>query len=138
MKRDWSNVWRKYSQTPGTIRLNERSMEVFQSLIESEEGKISATNATFEQIMGYVSEKYRVSPAQLRGDNSMQNIARARHVLCYLATRSGYQLKFIGRELGSRHHSTIIHSRDRVNKFLCSNKVIKPFVEIDRQIIKDF
>lgn len=138
MKRNWTRIWQRYSSTPGTIRLNERSMAVFQDLIDKEDERAFSLNASFEQIVEYITQNYNLSPNQLKCKNSRQNYLRGRHVLVYLAVKSGYYLKYIGTELGGRNHATIINSKKRVEKFLNSNKPIRPFIEKDRQIIKNF
>ena len=62
-----------------------------------------------------VCRRYGISLADLLSMRRTQNMVRPRHVAMYLATRfSKHGLSCIGRRFGGRHHTTILHARDKI------------------------
>ena len=63
-----------------------------------------------------MSRRYKVSPADLLGRNRSKTIALARQVAMYLLI---YELELspteVGRLLGGRDHSTVIHGAGKIN-----------------------
>ena len=69
-----------------------------------------------ERILEQVAGQYKVSPADLLGRNRSKIIALARQVAMYLLI---YELELspteVGRLLGGRDHSTVIHGAGKIN-----------------------
>ncbi|MDE2779585.1 MAG: chromosomal replication initiator protein DnaA [Chloroflexota bacterium] len=69
-----------------------------------------------EKILDEVSRHYKVSTADLLGRSRSKNIALARQVAMYLLI---YELELspteVGRLLGNRDHSTVIHGAGKIN-----------------------
>ena len=69
-----------------------------------------------ERILEEVSRQYKVSSADLLGRNRSKTIALARQVAMYLLI---YELELspteVGRLLGNRDHSTVIHGAGKIN-----------------------
>lgn len=64
----------------------------------------------FKQILQLVAAKSEFTEIALLGAGRNKHIVRWRHVLMYLAHRlTGYSLPQIGRLLGNRDHTTILH-----------------------------
>jgi len=56
-----------------------------------------------------------VSKAQLRSAQRKFDVARARHIVCWLAARhSGLSLNQVGSRLGGRDHTTVLYGERRV------------------------
>ncbi|MCF0202046.1 MAG: chromosomal replication initiator protein DnaA [Bacteroidaceae bacterium] len=81
--------------------------------------KIDNTPLTMDDIMERVAESYRVSVDAITGKGRQRNIAEARQTVVFLAqkhTKMAFQR--IGRLLGGRSHSTILHSLSQAERLL--------------------
>ena len=69
-----------------------------------------------ERILEQVGRRYKVAPADLLGRNRSKTVALARQVAMYLLI---YELELspteVGRLLGGRDHSTVIHGAGKIN-----------------------
>ena len=64
-------------------------------------------------------ETFRVSLADLKGDQRSQDIVYPRQVAMYLARElTDVSLPKIGAKFGGRDHSTVIHAKDKISKLL--------------------
>lgn len=74
---------------------------------------------TMAQICEAVAWAFMVTPADLRGEACQREIAWPRQVACFImASRCRWSLPNIGRFMGGRHHSTVIHARNKVGRYL--------------------
>jgi len=79
-----------------------------------------------EDILATVAQFYSVKPADLRSPSRKESIARARHVIMYLAREvANVSLSAIGQELGGRHHTTILHGHTLIQSSLTTDPVLK-------------
>jgi len=70
---------------------------------------------TIDKIIQEVGEYFNIPPAELTGKSKTLEVATARQVAMYLARHhTTYSLKTIGLHFGSRDHSTVIHSVNKV------------------------
>jgi len=82
--------------------------------------KIPSTNGaakvvTPSQIIEVVARHYEVGVQQLKGERRTRTVAWPRQVLMYfLAHEAKIPLIEVGRLLGGRDHSTVIHARDKI------------------------
>lgn len=83
---------------------------------------------TLHSIIDTVAVAYGVPPGLLRSKSQEQRYTRARHVACYVANQHGYSLPQIGRAMGGRHHTTILHSVREVARELRSNPNLEALV----------
>ena len=68
------------------------------------------------RIIEEVSRHYRVTTEELLGRSRRQNVAQARQVSMYLLMYElGMSPTDVGRLLGDRHHSTVIHGAGKIN-----------------------
>lgn len=65
---------------------------------------------TAAAVLAEVAATMRVLPEELTGRSRERHIARARHVAALTLRDLDYTVQAIGRHLGGRHHSTVIHS----------------------------
>ena len=74
---------------------------------------------TPEDILHNVASYFNTSPDALRGPSRTKAIAEARHLAMYLLREDAQlSLKAIGRLLGNRDHSTVIHGCRKASTFL--------------------
>lgn len=70
---------------------------------------------SFDEIVKLVCAHYGVTLQALRSDRRARAIARPRQVACWLAVEAtGLSLPAIGRLMGGRDHTTIMHARNTV------------------------
>jgi chromosomal replication initiator protein len=70
---------------------------------------------TIEQIQKFVAEYYRLKLHELKSRNNSKSVAMPRQVAMYLCkTLTHASLPEIGRSFGGKHHSTVIHSINKV------------------------
>jgi len=98
-----------------------KKVVVTNELIESlfaknfEAGKI--TRSSPEQVTEAVSKYYQVGKRLLLGDSRARPIARPRQVLMYLLrTQLGVPLEEIGRVVGGRDHTTVMHAVEKITQ----------------------
>ena len=85
--------------------------QVLKHLVEKQERRI-----TIESIMKAVSEKYGIKPAQLREKSNRKEIVVPRQVAMYITKElTPASLPEIGRAFGGKHHTTVIHSIDKID-----------------------
>jgi chromosomal replication initiator protein len=97
------------TQTPISIVM---ARQVLKHLLEKNERRI-----TIDSIVKAVSEKYSIKPAQLREKSNRKEIVGPRQVAMYVAKElTQASLPEIGRAFGGKHHTTVIHSIDKIAK----------------------
>jgi chromosomal replication initiator protein len=70
---------------------------------------------TIEQIQRTVSAHYKLRVDELKSKNNSRQIAVPRQVAMYLCKRlTKHSFPEIGREFGGKHHTTVIHSVDKI------------------------
>ncbi len=99
------------------------------------EGKEEVTSAS---VISAVAAYFRVSKADLTGKSKKKEIVIPRQICCYLmCDLLSLPLISIGKELGGRDHTTIIHSRDKIEEMLRVNdKIAKDVDDIKNIILK--
>lgn len=94
---------------PITISL---AQEALKNIVEEEERAV-----TIETIQKVVAEYYNMRVADLKSKSNSRNIAVPRQVamyLCKILTKAS--LPEIGREFGGKHHTTVIHSINKISE----------------------
>ncbi len=71
---------------------------------------------TAAAIISAVAEHYGISSMEVRGAQRGRRYTIPRHIAMYLAAKlTGLSLPAIGRCLGDRDHTTVMHGRDRIS-----------------------
>ncbi|QQS45338.1 MAG: chromosomal replication initiator protein DnaA [Acidobacteriota bacterium] len=92
------------------INLN-LAQEALKNLVQEEERAI-----TIESIQKVVAEYYGLKVAELKSKSNTRNIAQPRQIAMYLCkTLTKASLPEIGREFGGKHHTTVIHSINKIS-----------------------
>ncbi len=97
------------TQTPISALM---ARQVLKHLMEKQERRI-----TIDSIMKAVSEKYGIKPSQLREKSNRKEIVVPRQVAMFITKElTQASLPEIGRAFGGKHHTTVIHSVDKIGK----------------------
>ena len=86
--------------------------EVLKTIIAEESSGVSA-----DLIQKTVAAHYRMKVADLKSKNNSRNVAVPRQIAMYLCkTLTRLSLPEIGREFGGKHHTTVLHSVNKIAK----------------------
>ena len=97
------------SLTGGDLSM-QTAQEVLKNLIESQMRKI-----TIESIQKAVSEQFGLRPGEIKAKNNSHSIVYPRQIAMYLAKHlTEASLPEIGRQFGGKHHTTVLHSVDKI------------------------
>lgn len=118
----------KLREEPITITLAKNALS--QSVSEHEE------EITPESVIAAVTGYYRISRGDLTGKSKKKEVVLPRQICCYLMCELlSLPLVSIGKILGGRDHTTIIHSRDKVDEMCRMNDRIAKDVDDIKNII---
>lgn len=105
----------------------ELAEEALKDIISPDEKKV----ITPEYIISVVSEHFNVSPADLSGNKRNSKIVVPRQISMYLCRDIiDTSLKTIGKHLGNRDHTTVMHGIEKIEKEIATNDNIRNTVEI--------
>jgi chromosomal replication initiator protein len=108
-----------------------KHLEINQELIESVIGKGAETNGKAVKkdpgdVIEAVSNYYQVGKRALLGDSRARPIARPRQVLMYLLrTHLGISLEEVGRLVGDRDHTTVMHAVGKITELATTDVHIR-------------
>ena len=86
------------------------AQEVLKNLIDSQVRKI-----TIESIQRAVSDQFGLRPAEIKAKNNSHSIVYPRQIAMYLAKQlTEASLPEIGRQFGGKHHTTVLHSVEKI------------------------
>ena len=87
------------------------AQEALKNIVEEEERAI-----TIETIQKVVADFYNLKVADLKSKTNSRNIAVPRQIAMYLCkSLTKASLPEIGREFGGKHHTTVLHSINKIN-----------------------
>ena len=102
--------------SPVTKALAEESLRVVT-------GESSSQNISIDKIQKAVAAHYKIDPAILKARSSVRGVLVPRQIgmfLCKRLTKESYPE--IARQFGGKHHTTVIHSVDKIEKSIQSNR----------------
>ena len=92
-------------------------------------GVAAQSQVTLDAILQAVAKEFDLNPAQLRRKTNARSITLPRQVAMYLCRElTSSSLPEIGRSLGGRHHTTVLHSLKKISNLRCTDP------ELDRLI----
>ncbi len=95
------------TQTPITIAM---AQQVLKDLLQKQDRRI-----TIDAIQKAVAEKFSIKPAQLKEKSNRKQIVLPRQVAMFLVKElTQASLPEIGRAFGGKHHTTVIHSINKI------------------------
>ena len=101
-----------YSSLTGSPINLSLAQETLRGIIDEED-----KNITIELIQKVVADYYGLRVSDLKSKNNSRSIAVPRQVAMYLCKRlTRASLPEIGREFGGKHHTTVLHSDNKINE----------------------
>jgi chromosomal replication initiator protein len=101
-----------YSSVTGTPITLAMAQQVLKYLIPGQERRV-----TMDSVLRAVADKFQLQPGQLKQKTNAQNIAYPRQVAMYLIKElTQSSLPEIGRMFGGKHHTTVLHSVQKIDK----------------------
>jgi chromosomal replication initiator protein len=86
------------------------AQEVLKNLIDSQVRKV-----TIESIQRAVSDQFGLRQGEIKAKNNSHSIVYPRQVAMYLAKQlTEASLPEIGRQFGGKHHTTVLHSVEKI------------------------
>jgi chromosomal replication initiator protein len=86
--------------------------DALRSLLDS-----ASTVVTIEKIQKIVCHQFKIKPSQLKSKNNSPKVAFPRQIAMYLSKElTKASLPEIGKKLGGKHHTTVIHSIRKIEK----------------------
>ena len=119
-----------YASLTGREISLELTQEVLKNVIDQQDDKA----VTIDTIQKFVSDYYQLKVTELKSKNNSKSVALPRQIAMYLCkTLTHASLPEIGRSFGGKHHSTVIHSINKVEalrkKDADFNSLIANFLE---------
>ncbi len=100
-----------FSLTGGELNL-QTAQEVLKNVIDSQAKKI-----TIDSIQKMVSEQFGLRPAEIKAKNNSRVIVYPRQIAMFLAKHlTDASLPEIGRQFGGKHHTTVLHSVEKIEE----------------------
>ncbi|MEQ1946204.1 MAG: chromosomal replication initiator protein DnaA [Bryobacteraceae bacterium] len=101
-----------YSSVTGTPITLAMAQQVLKYLIPGQERRV-----TMDSVLRAVADKFQLQPGQLKQKTNAQNIAYPRQIAMYLIKElTQSSLPEIGRMFGGKHHTTVLHSVQKIDK----------------------
>jgi chromosomal replication initiator protein len=96
------------------------AQDAMRNIIDSEEPE----GVTLERITKTVAGHYNLSIEEIKSKNNSRQIAVPRQVAMYLCKRlTKHSFPEIGREFGGKHHTTVIHSVDKIENIIKEDRI---------------
>ena len=91
------------------------AQDAMKNIIDSEQPE----GLTIERISRMVASHYKLTVDEIKSKNNSRQIAVPRQVAMYLCKRlTKHSFPEIGREFGGKHHTTVMHSVDKIDSLL--------------------
>ncbi len=102
-----------------SIRGTEVTLEITKEALKDILPKAYQHPVTIEMVQAEVARQFGMHVNDLRGNRRTQDVAYARHIAMYLSRDlTEASLPQIGARFGGRHHSTVIHAVDKIERQL--------------------
>jgi chromosomal replication initiator protein len=102
-----------------SIRGSEVTLEITKEALRDIVPKAYQHPVTIDMVQNEVARQFGLHVNDLRGNRRTQDVAYARHIAMYLSRElTESSLPQIGARFGGRHHTTVIHAVDKVERQL--------------------
>ena len=86
---------------------------------------------TPELIIDIVSEHFNIPISELKGKKRNAEIVLPRQIIMYLCrTMTETSLQIIGRSLGKRDHTTVLHGADKITSDMQKDETLRNTIDI--------
>ncbi len=101
-----------YSSLTGTAIHLQMAQQVLKHLVHSQDRRV-----TIDSIQKNVADRFQIKQSQLKEKSNTQKVVYPRQVAMYLVKElTDASLPEIGRAFGGKHHTTVIHSINKIEK----------------------
>ncbi len=101
--------------------------EALKDIISPNEKKI----ITADLIVDVVAEHYNITPAEIYSKDKSRNISYPRQIVMYLCRKlTDMSVTDIGKALGNRDHSTVLHGYDKVSTDINNDSTIHNTIDV--------
>lgn len=115
-------VFANLEKKPVTLELAEQALK---DTIETQK------EITPQLIMEIVAEHYNITVSDILSRKKNKEIANPRQICMYLARKyTEYSLQAIGKAMGNRDHTTVLHGHDKILDLIKKDEVLKTNVDI--------
>lgn len=91
------------------------AQDAIRNIVDSDQPE----GVTMERICKAVSAQYKLSIEELKSKNNARQIAVPRQIAMYLCKRlTKHSFPEIGREFGGKHHTTVMHSVEKIDSLI--------------------
>jgi chromosomal replication initiator protein len=109
------------THTPITVPM---ARQVLKHMLDKPERRI-----TIEAVMKAVAERYSIKPSVLKEKSNRKEIVTPRQVAMYLVKElTPASLPEIGRAFGGKHHTTVIHSIDKIRELRANDPELNKLI----------
>ena len=86
---------------------------------------------TVEGIIQVVAEHFGITPADLRSQKRSREVAYPRQICMYLCRKmTDTSLQAIGKSLGKKDHSTVLHGIEKIEKDIITDENLKNVTDV--------
>ena len=101
-----------YSSLTGTAIHLQMAQQILKHMVQTQERRV-----TIDAIQKAVAEKFQIKQAELKTKSNTKKVVYPRQVAMYLTKELTHaSLPEIGRAFGGKHHTTVIHSINKIDK----------------------
>ncbi len=94
----------------------------------------SSVMITPAKIIKAVSNFYDIKEKELISSSRKKEIVKPRQIIMFILRKElQYSLPFIGKKLGGRDHTTVIHSCEKIDKEIMNNESLREEIELIKQ-----
>ncbi len=111
-----------------TLRKEPITEELAMALLNKFNGGVETlkTRISAKQVIGRVAEYFQLKTSDLFGDRRLKSMALPRQITMYLLRKEvQLPLNEVGRLLGGRDHSTILHGQEKIAKLLPQSEKLR-------------
>ena len=97
---------------------------------DEENSKKERKKVNYEEVIDAVCKTYSIKKRQILGESRVKTLALPRQILMYiLRTELQLPLQEVGRIIGGRDHTTVMHAVDKITELASSNVNIREDIE---------
>jgi chromosomal replication initiator protein len=85
---------------------------------------------TIEMIQKTIADHFKMRVQELKSKNNSKSVALPRQICMYLCKKlTGASLPQIGREFGNKHHTTVLHSVNKIQQLLQTDRELSKLIQ---------
>ncbi|MFH1280874.1 MAG: chromosomal replication initiator protein DnaA [Candidatus Beckwithbacteria bacterium] len=120
----------------GAMRKEPLTEELAMAMLNKINGEAQSLKKiiTPKQVLSEVAKYYQLKTSELKGSRRLRSVVLPRQVAMYLIRKEiNFPLKEVGRLLGGRDHSTVLHGQEKIGKLLSTSDNLRMDISIIRE-----